>query len=172
MNGSRHRTESCCSNASDISMVKEMMSGNKKNRSHRNEESTRIADAKRDFRNRFSGATPDKTQLTMYDMIYYNPVTNPMKNPAIKKEKDSKSSTASSASSYISKIERPPTPLPVIEKKDEESAMPVPQLKIGPNGEIMIDEKSLVIETTRETEAKKTLANADIIYDDEFGGSK
>lgn len=50
--------------------------------------------------------------------------------------------------------------------------MPVPQLKLGPNGEIVLDEKSLVIETTGDKEARETLANADIVYDDEFSGSE
>lgn len=53
-----------------------------------------------------------------------------------------------------------------------ETKMPVPQLKLGPNGEIMLDEKSLVIETTGDKEARETLANADIVYDDEYSGSK
>lgn len=50
--------------------------------------------------------------------------------------------------------------------------MPVPQLKLGPDGEIILDEQSLVIETTSGKEARATLANADIVYDDEFSGSK
>lgn len=49
---------------------------------------------------------------------------------------------------------------------------PVPQLKLGANGEIVLDEKSLVIETTGDKEARETLANADIVYDDEFSGCK
>lgn len=50
--------------------------------------------------------------------------------------------------------------------------MPVPQLKLGPNGEIILDEQSLVIETTRGKEAREALANSSLIYDDEFSGSK
>lgn len=44
--------------------------------------------------------------------------------------------------------------------------MPVPQLKLGANGEMILDEKSLTIEMTGEREARERIANADIIYDD------
>lgn len=44
--------------------------------------------------------------------------------------------------------------------------MPVPQLKLGANGEMILDEQSLTIEMTGEKEAREALANADIIYDD------
>lgn len=44
--------------------------------------------------------------------------------------------------------------------------MPVPQLKLGPNGEMILDEKSLTIEMTGEREARERIANTDIIYDD------
>lgn len=38
----------------------------------------RIIEAKKDFKKRFDPANPDKNNLTMYDMIYYNPTTNPI----------------------------------------------------------------------------------------------
>lgn len=44
--------------------------------------------------------------------------------------------------------------------------MPVPQLKLGENGEMILDEKSLTIETTGEKNARVALANADVVYDD------
>lgn len=170
----RIRTESACSNASDISMVREIMTSGqpakKVRTSHKNEETNRMSDAKREFRSKFGLDVPDKTQLTMFDMIYYNPVTNPMKNPAIKEEKDRRSNSGSSITSINTK-RKIPTPLPLEKREETETAMPVPQLKIGPDGEIVIDEKSLVIETTDQKEAKKNLLNADIVYDDEFSGS-
>lgn len=64
---------------------------------------------------------------------------------------------------------------PTVKAENSESnseAMPVPQLKLGPNGEIILDEKSLVIERTGDKEAREMLANSDIVYDDEFSGSK
>lgn len=126
----------------------------------------------------------------MFDMIHYNPITNPMKCPAVKaqcisdRRSNTMSSTASSVNERVSlaKSVVPAKSLSVssintdsIVKKEEnadETMMPVPQLKLGPNGEIILDEKSLVIETTGDKEARETLANADIVYDDEFSGSK
>lgn len=75
-------------------------------------------------------------------------------------------SSAAVSSTKSIKIEKRETDAEV------ETKMPVPQLKLGPNGEIMLDEKSLVIETTGDREARETLANADIVYDDEFSGSE
>lgn len=124
----------------------------------------------------------------MFDMIHYNPITNPMKCPAVKNQyiSDRRSSSMSTASSVIERVSLTKSVLPakslsvssnadsVVKKEQnaDETMMPVPQLKLGPNGEIILDEKSLVIETTGDKEARETLANADIVYDDEFSGSK
>lgn len=141
----------------------------------RSEEFQRIANAKKEFHQRFNGKTPDKQHLTMYDMIYYNPITNPLKNPA-PKSNDIRDRRLSSASSVHSVASIPSIRSIKSEAKTSddsiEQEMPVPQLKLGPNGEIVLDEKSLVIETTGDKEARETLANADIVYDDEFSGCK
>lgn len=165
----------------------------KPRRTVRSDEFQRIANAKKEFNIRFNGQTPDKARLTMYDMIYYNPTTNPMKSPAvkpadIKERRESSMSRQStggsikerrlsnaSLKSHVSSVSSKPESVNSIKKEamsDAESSMPVPQLKLGPNGEIMLDEKSLVIETTGDKEARETLANADVVYDDEFSGSK
>ncbi|TMW45990.1 hypothetical protein DOY81_008932 [Sarcophaga bullata] len=46
----------------------------------------------------------------------------------------------------------------------------VPQLKLNAKGELILDDKSLVIETTAEQEARKVLANSSLIYLDENTG--
>lgn len=105
-------------------------------------------------------------------MIYYNPITNPLKNPAAKSN-DLKDRRASSASSVHSVASIRSIKSEAKTSDDSiETEMPVPQLKLGPNGEIILDEKSLVIETTGDKEARETLAHADIVYDDEFSGCK
>lgn len=50
--------------------------------------------------------------------------------------------------------------------------MPVPQLKLGANGEMILDEKSLTIEMTGEKEARERIANAEIVYDDLHSSEK
>jgi hypothetical protein len=39
----------------------------------------RIARARLEFQNKFGNRTPDRSRLTMFDLIFYNPSTNPMK---------------------------------------------------------------------------------------------
>lgn len=170
---SRIRTESVCSNLSDATSMRDINMRPK--RMHRSEEFQRVANAKREFNQRLNGKTPDKSRLTMYDMIYYNPVSNPMSRPAVKSEMKDRndSSSVSSIRTIESRHSVKCEPKVKAENTDSnQDAMPVPQLKLGPNGEIILDEKSLIIETTGNKEAREMLANSDIVYDDEFSGSE
>lgn len=170
---SRIRTESLCSNVSDAASQRDYSSRPK--RSHRSEEFQRVANAKREFNQRLNGKPPDKSRLTMYDMIYYNPLTNPMTKPAVKSESKDRTDCVSVSSIKTMQSRSSVKSEPKVKAENTDSnqeAMPVPQLKLGPNGEIILDEKSLVIETTGDKEAREMLANSDIIYDDEFSGSK
>lgn len=175
---SRVRTESYSSSISDIPF-------SKSKRSHRSEEYQRVANAKREFSQKLNGKPPDKSRLTMYDLIYYNPLTNPMSKPAGKGDKNSDTASMSSvktnqsrnttASGGSVKSEASSARPSVKTEKSENTETvtgPVPQLKLDANGEIILDEKSLVIETTGNKEAREMLANSDVVYDDEFSGSK
>ena len=55
------------------------------------------------------------------------------------------------------------------EEDDPSSTMPVPQVKVGPNGQLIIDEQSLVIEQTNAKRNRKVLAKEAIIDDDNNG---
>lgn len=170
---SRIRTESMCSNVSEAASVRDVNTRPK--RMHRSEEFQRVANAKREFNQRMNGKAPDKSRLTMYDMIYYNPVTNPMTRPAVKSEMKDRNDNASVSSIRTIESRHSVKCEPKVKAENTDSnqdAMPVPQLKLGPNGEIILDEKSLVIETTGNKEAREMLANSDIVYDDEFSGSE
>lgn len=101
----------------------------------------------------------DRSELTMFDLIYnYSPTANPM----VKSEPGA--------------MRLPPPPIktetiqPPAEETNETPIL-VPQLKIGLNGEVIIDEQSLEIQTTAEKEAKKVLSNTTCIFMDEFTGS-
>lgn len=167
---SRVRTESYSSTVSDH------LPFSKSKRSHRSEEYQRVANAKREFNQRLNGKPPDKSRLTMYDLIYYNPLTNPMSKPASKGDKNGDNASVSSAKSKSSgSLKSEPSTGPVKTEMGENTdgvTGPVPQLKLDANGEIILDEKSLVIETTGNKEAREILANSDVVYDDEFSGSK
>lgn len=43
------------------------------------ESARKLAEARREFLLKYEHKQPDRTKLTMYDLIYYNPVTNPIK---------------------------------------------------------------------------------------------
>lgn len=77
----RIRTESSCSAFSDVSVFKPR-------RVSRSDEYMRLCEARRELLQKCNGEAPDKSQLKMYDMIYYNPKTNPMKRPLEDKEKE------------------------------------------------------------------------------------
>lgn len=76
----RIRTESSCSAYSDVSVFKPR-------RAARSDDYMRLCEARRELLKKCNGETPDKSQLRMYDMIYYNPKTNPMKRH-LEEEKD------------------------------------------------------------------------------------
>ncbi|XP_073823252.1 transcription factor TFIIIB component B'' homolog Bdp1 [Musca autumnalis] len=160
---SRVRTESGCSVFSDSNV-----STHKSNR--RTDEHK--LNLRREFAARFSNGVPDKSALKMSDLIFYNPSTNPMErkpNPNIKLENGDKTEGEGGGEGDENMKKEKDT-----EKcggdADKEEAMPVPQLKLNSNGELILDDKSLVIETTAEQEARKVLANSSLIYLDENTG--
>ncbi|XP_011162348.1 transcription factor TFIIIB component B'' homolog [Solenopsis invicta] len=115
------------------------------------ESARKLAEARREFLIKHENRTPDRSQLKMYDLIYYNPMTNPMKKLPIER----KSVTI-------------PQPMEIPEEEDEDdpSAMPTPQVKVGPDGQLIIDEQSLVIEQTGAKRSEEVLPSETIIEDD------
>lgn len=45
---------------------------------NRTEQTRKLAEARREFQRRFGSSAPDRQKLTMMDLIFYNPETNPM----------------------------------------------------------------------------------------------
>ncbi|XP_058445681.1 transcription factor TFIIIB component B'' homolog [Malaya genurostris] len=171
----RIRTESMTSNKSysDVSL--------KSRKVIKQEESQKASDAKRDLRRRLNNIQNiDKQSLTMFDMIYYNPAKNPMKNPAFAKKCSMENipgaidrerrSVSKSRSPTPAQMLPPPPPTPVPDPPKAPVQL-TPQLKLGPNGEMILDETSLVIENEREKEIRDTMAKTEIVYDDEFSGN-
>lgn len=58
------------------------------------------------------------------------------------------------------------------EDLDRPATFVVPQLMFGPNGEMVLDEKSLVIENEQQKQNRILLASSNVVYDDELSGSK
>lgn len=105
--------------------------------------------------------------LTMKDMIYYNPRSNPMP----KSRRPSESGSEVKIKTEIKEERSKTPPPPPVELDPPKSQIPiVPQLKLGPNGEMILDEKSLVIESLAEKEAKKMRENSEVVFDDGNNG--
>lgn len=119
-------------------------------------EDQKIIDIKRESRERLSNKDLDKSQLRMFDMIYFNPQNNPMKpRSPHKNDKPKKIETTQEE--------------PV--KQTEPSAIPVPQLKIDANGDMVLDETSLVVENEQQKQNRILLASANVVYDDDLSGN-
>ncbi|XP_044737954.1 transcription factor TFIIIB component B'' homolog [Chrysoperla carnea] len=128
-----------------------------KRKVRRSDIAKKMAEAKRDFYNKFGTKTPDRQKLTMMDLIFYNPTSNPMlkKTPASSTSSRKKSEQIDSSSSVASfndneSVHSMSTRAEeeTVDEPEEETMQPVPQVKIGENGEIILDEQSVVIETT------------------------
>jgi len=162
----RVRTESSCSVFSDSGGGKQRKGEGEKTQS----QAPQRVNAKRDFETRFNKGVPDKSTFKMSDMIFYNPDSNPMdQKPLVT---TIKAETNGSINGSTNSVDAKPTASELLVAKTEAAAaaMPVPQLKLDANGEMIIDEKTLEIETTAEVEARKVLANSSLILMDETTG--
>ncbi|KAM0733048.1 Transcription factor TFIIIB component B''-like protein [Formica fusca] len=152
---SRIRNDSICSvqsnkesTTADNQNISPRIKAMQKRRMQVSESARRLAEARREFLLKHENKTPDKSQMKMYDFIYYNPVTNPMKS-----NKEQRIIAAQ------------PMEIPEEEEADDPSAMPVPQVKVGPDGQLIIDEQSLVIEQKDAKRVREIMSN-DIIVED------
>jgi len=153
---SRIRTESLCS-------IKSATVANLQPRKKVRTEDQKILDNKRESRERLSNKKIEKSQLRMFDMIYYNPTTNPMKPRATPSAKDKPSPKKIDLTMELP----PPTPPP----QEASNAIAVPQLKLNADGELVLDEASLVVENEEQKKNRILLANTNVVYHDELSGT-
>lgn len=147
----RIRTESLCS-------IKSTTVANLQPRKKVRTEDQKILDNKRESRERLSNKKIEKSQLRMFDLIYFNPTTNPIKpKPPPSKEKSPKKIDLT--------MELPPSP------KEPSTTIAVPQLKLNADGELVLDEASLVVENEEQKKNRILLANTNVVYHDELSGS-
>ncbi|XP_066600525.1 transcription factor TFIIIB component B'' homolog isoform X2 [Prorops nasuta] len=125
------------------------------------ESARKLAEARREFFLKHENKTPDKSKLTMYDLIYYNPISNPMK-----KAKGILPQTKNSIPRYEESREEDEEE----ENVDDPVAMPTPRVKVGPDGQLILDEQSLVIERSDVKKHKQTFSKEAILDDDNNGG--
>ena len=144
---------------------------------------------KADHKKKFAKDVPERKRITMFDLIYYNPSTGDRMTPTGSSGASTpskcgsiRSSRANSTADAISNSgdRRPSTQLrevckrleeevvddpDSIENKEENEAPPVPQVKIGPDGALIIDETSTVIDTTAAKKAKEDLLKTPLIFE-------
>lgn len=84
----------------------------------------------------------DRSAMTMQDLIYYNPPGNPM--PEKSSKTLSKEKVVSETRS-VADAEEQEAVDDVAEQEEDETAEVGPRVRLGPNGEITLDEESLVI---------------------------
>ncbi|KAJ8717831.1 hypothetical protein PYW07_005761 [Mythimna separata] len=104
-----------------------------------------------------------KDTMTMYDLIFYNPTSNPIvpdKDEIKAQEANKEAKEEAARNAAVKKTD---------DKMEEQSepetdAAPVPQIKLGPNGEIMLDEQSLVIK-----QSEKRKVSSSVVHEGAWG---
>ncbi|XP_077287130.1 transcription factor TFIIIB component B'' homolog Bdp1 [Arctopsyche grandis] len=121
----------------------------------------RRAAAKKKVLNRFP-----QNPLTMCDLIYYNPPNNRKLNNNLKKfDKEPIQAKEEPSVNILNNLKKDVQQ----ENIDKTNSMAVPQVKLGPNGEIVIDEQSLVIETTDTVKSRTEISKLSVVYENGYG---
>ncbi|KAG6449697.1 hypothetical protein O3G_MSEX006185 [Manduca sexta] len=129
---SRIRNDSICSSVSQTTASQAPATSpvKEKVKSRRQEVSRKMAALRR------RRETLKRDGLTMYDLIFYNPLSKPFIPD--KDEADAKETNDREAAKELENEEDSA-------EDDAQDAAPVPQIKLGPDGKIILDEQSLVI---------------------------
>jgi len=116
---------------------------------------------KQEHKRRFLKGVPERGRMTMFDLIYYNPENGPRMSIEEEDKADSPEDLTEQAENTVDAEQDPPAPSspPSQEPGD---GVPCPQVKLGANGEIILDDTSLVLETTDAKKAKDFLDNSPV----------
>ena len=116
---------------------------------------------KQEHKRRFLKGVPERGRMTMFDLIYYNPENGPRMSI---EEEDKADSPEDPTEPAENNVDAEPDPPPAVSPPPPEhgEGVPCPQVKIGANGEIILDDTSLVLETTDAKKAKDFLDNSPV----------
>jgi len=149
---------------------------------------------KAEHKHKFNAGVPERKRMTMFDLIYYNPSEGQRMSNSSSRRTSRTSSVSGEgiANAAASNADAGKTLSAVRERlaeemvddvekekekegnnEDEENKeedevdekMPVPQVKVGPNGEIIVDEESTIIETSASKKAKEDLLKAPLVFE-------
>jgi len=116
---------------------------------------------------RFSNGVPGRGRMTMFDLIYYNPENGT--EMTVEEEPECPKKMEESREQAVDDVPGTPKADPVAEEEDEmpdeDDSMPVPQVKVGINGEIILDDTSIMVETTAAKKAKTDLTNSPVVVE-------
>jgi len=126
---------------------------------------------KLEHKRKFTRGVPDRGNMTMFDLIYYNPEYGQRMSVEDDDEKevdnpdDPNSNDNQKVPDSLDDSVTPSEPTTPDRASPEEDSLPVPQVKVGVNGEIIIDEASLQLETTEQKKAKDLLQNSPVVFE-------
>ncbi len=137
---------------------------------------------KADHKRKFNAGVPERKKMTMFDLIYYNPSEGARMSNSSSRRASRASSISEEGVNAANAAAVPDRLAAVKERLEEEMVdddlnkedavedevdekMPVPQVKVGPNGEIVVDEESTVIETSAAKKAKEDLLKAPVVFE-------
>lgn len=130
-----------------------------------NNEKSQFMRRKLDHKKKFMRGVPERQNMTMFDLIYYNPEHG--QKMSVEDDEEMNVDDPGDANQQVPNGLQDPLPpddpLPAAEA--EENALPVPQVKVGQNGEIILDEASLQLETTEQKKAKDLLHQTPVIFE-------
>ena len=142
---------------------------------------------KADHKKKFVEGVPERTRITMFDLIYYNPSDgNRMSNSSslrssrapsvdgVASRRDSEDAVVPNRLETVAeRLREEAVDNPASDAKnsnesaneEEDEALPVPQVKVGADGSIILDEASTMIETTAAKKAKEDLLKSPLVFE-------
>ncbi|XP_046444182.1 transcription factor TFIIIB component B'' homolog [Daphnia pulex] len=141
------------------------------------------------MKSKFASGPVDRSKMTMFDLIYHNPDEGERPNASEKLKKrlkpfevqelakDQAGNAETTGNANLDDRLAEEEEMRMMEENpenseneggkqsEEEEEATMPQVRLGPDGEILLDEKSLVIDTSETKRNKSQLANAPIIVE-------
>jgi len=142
---------------------------------------------KADHKKKFNDGIPERTKLTMFDLIYYNPsdgnrmsTSNSLRSsraPSVddRGRENEDAIVPNRLDAVAERLQEEAVDEPdnikgtsegqEDEEEEDSNAMPVPQVKVAADGSIILDEASTMIETTATKKAKEDLLKSPLVFE-------
>ncbi|XP_044536647.1 transcription factor TFIIIB component B'' homolog [Gracilinanus agilis] len=105
------------------------------------------------WKNKYAGnesqMPPDRSKMTMRDLIYYLPDSNPMKSSLEQEAKTEKSTPVQTKEQEEKNIPDAEDDVEEMEEENSDGPLLVPRVKVAEDGSIILDEESLTVEVLR-----------------------